>query len=199
MATDNSKEEKNTFANVLRVLDYLTGNNWKVSRALIYEHKKDKLLRPREDGLFHLADVKKYAANFLHRIDGSGGSDSDRIANEKAQAELDKTKEQLERLRWKRKMEAGAFVPREAFEQELAKRAAVFKSDGENFIRAGAEKIIALVGGDPAKAPALIEYQLDAEADRLNRYSGDKEFKVPAPIVAAAAAELQDTEDEEDE
>lgn len=201
MTKDSKQEEKNkqTFANVLAVFEYLKSSGWKIGKSLVYEHRKAGMLRRNKDGLFHLSDVEKYInIAQLENINGKTGL-LENIAEEKAQAELDKTKEQLEHLRLKNKLARGLFVPREAFEQELAKRAAVIKSDVENFIRGGAEKTIALVGGDPAKAPALIEHQLDAAADWLNRYAGDREFKVPAPAAAAAAAALQDDPDEEDE
>jgi hypothetical protein len=194
MAKDKNQSAKQeiTFSTVLAVVDYLKESKYKVAKSTVYNHKKEQELRPREDGLFYLSDVKKYAAHCLSRIDGSSGSDADRMAAEKAQVELDKEKEKLKQIQHKNKLLDGAYVPREAFEQELAKRAIVFKSDIENFIRAGAEFLIALVGGDPAKAPALIEHQLDAAADWLDRYAGDKEFKVPVPATMAADAALQD-------
>jgi hypothetical protein len=193
-------DHERTFPNLLAVIDYLKINNWKIGKSRAYEHQKEGKIKSQANGAYRLSDVEKYAATHLTRSDGKTASGSlEKFAEEKAQAELDKTKEQLEHLRLKNKLARGMFVPREAFEQELAKRAAVIKSDVENFIRGGAEKSIAIVGGDPAKAPALIEHQLDAAWDWLNRYAGEKEFKVPAPVAAAAAAALQDTEDAEDE
>jgi hypothetical protein len=193
-------DHERTFPNLLAVIDYLKINNWKIAKSRAYEHQKEGKIKPQANGTFRLSDVEKYAATHLKRSDGKTASGSlEKYAEEKARVELDKEKEKLKQIQHKNKMADGLFVPREAFEQELAKRAAVIKSDVENFIRGGAEKIIALVGGDPAKAPALIEHQLDASADWLNRYAGDKEFKVPAPVAAAAAAALQDDQDDEDD
>jgi len=190
-------DHERTFPNLLAVIDYLKINNWKIGKSRSYEHKKEGKIKQQANGTFRLSDVEKYAATHLKRSDGKTASGSlEKFAEEKAQAELDKTKEQLEHLRLKNKLARGMFVPREAFEQELAKRAAVIKSDGENFFRGGAEKTIAMVGGDPSRAPALIEYQLDAFADWLNRYAGDKEFKVPASMAMPAVLQ-EDPEDEE--
>lgn len=201
MTKDSKSEEKTqqTFANVLAVFEYLKKAGWKIGKSLVYEHRKAGMLRPSKDGLFHLSDVERYITIAqLENINNPTGK-LEKFAEEKARVELEREKEKLAYDKHKNKVAAGMFVPREAFEQELAKRAAVIKSDVENYIRGGAEKIIALVGGDPAKAPALIEHQLDAAAEWMSRYNDDKEFKVPAPVAAAAAAALQDDPDDEDE
>jgi len=193
------ESEPTSLDNVPAVVEYLTAAGWRIKKSAAYKHHKEGKLRPGDDGKYKISAVNKYAAVNLKRLDGKGKDFLERLTEEKARVELEKEKAKLEQIQHKNKMAAGLFVPREAFEQELAKRAAVLKSDVENFIRGGAEKTIALVAGDPAKAPALIEHQLDAAADWLNRYSGDKEFKVPAPAAAAAAATLQDDPDDEDE
>jgi hypothetical protein len=194
-------DNERTFPNLLAVVNYLKKNNWKIAKSRAYEHQNEGKINPATNGTYRLSQVEKYAATYLTKADGTTASNElEKYAAEKALVELEKEKEKLEELRRKRKLAAGAYVPREAFELELAKRASVCKSDIENFIRSGAEKTIALVGGDPAKAPVLIEYQLDAFAGWLDRYAGDKEFKVPAPAIAAAAAALQDDDkDMEDE
>ena len=193
-------DHERTFPNLLAVIDYLKLNKWKIAKSRAYEHQKEGKIKPQANGTYRLSDVEKYAATHLKLSSGKTAAGAlEKYAEEKARVELDREKEKLKQIQHKNKMADGLFVPREAFEQELAKRAAVIKSDVENFIRGGAEKTIALVGGDPAKAPALIEYQLDAAADWLNRYAGDKEFKVPAPAAAAAAAALQDDPEDEDE
>ena len=188
-------DNERTFPNLLAVIDYLKENNWKIGKSRVYEHQKENKIAPQANGTYRLSDVDKYASRYLKKGDGSSVSgDLKKYAEEKAQAELDKTKEQLEHLRWKNKVLSGQYVPREAFERELAKRLAIFKSDIENSIRAGAEKVIAIVSGDPAKAPALIEYQLDEAADWLDRYAADREFKVP---TSTAESILQDQDDDE--
>lgn len=193
-------DQERTFQNMLAVIDYLKINNWKIAKSRAYEHQKEGKIKPQANGTFRLSDVEKYAAVHLKRSNGrSAVSELEKYQEEKARVELEREKAKLEQIQYKNKLAAGAYVPREAFEQELAKRAAVFKSDVENFILGGAEKTIALVDGDPAKAPILIEYQRAAAADWLNRYDSDKKFKVPAPAAAAAAAALQDDPDDEDE
>lgn len=193
------QEQQETLPNILAVVDYLTAAGWRIKKSTAYKHHKEGKLRPEKDGTYKISVIGKYAVTFLKTLDGKAKDSLEKLNEEKARVELEKEKEKLKQIQHKNKLAAGAYVPREAFEQELAKRAAMFKSDIENFIRAGSEKIIALVCGDPAKAPALIEYQLDAAAEWMNRYAGDKEFKVPASAAAAMAAALQDDPDVDEE
>jgi len=192
--------EENTFRNLQGVTAYLRGQGWKVSKSTIYDHGRARKIKPRTDGLFHLSDVETYASAYLkQRIAPTMSQAIDNIQHRRNEAEARKIEAQAHHWEVKAQVAAGAFVPRDAFEHALAQRAAVLKADVENFIRGGAEKIITLVNGDPAKAPALIEHQLDAAADWLNRYAADREFKIPAAASADAAADLQDDPDDEDD
>ncbi len=188
-----------TFTNVLAVVDYLKAHDWKAGKSLVYIHKKEGKLRPQKDGLFHLKDVEKYAANFLHRTDGSSGSEIEKYQEEKARAELDKTKEQLEHLRIRNKVANGLYVPKDAFERELAQRAMIFKADAEAFCRMQSGMIISLVGGDKDMAPDLTEYMLGAIAGWLSRYATDREFIVPAAAPENILADPGDDIDRDDD
>jgi len=198
MTKNNKQENKKdiTFANILTVVDHLKKHDWKVGKSLAYLHKKEGKLRPQKDGLFHLKDVEKYAVTFLHRTDGSSGSEVDQYQVEKARAALDISKEQLENLRLKNKVAQGLYVPKDAFERELAQRAIIFKADLETFCRAKAPDVVAVVGGDKDRIPDLIEYLLSESAGWINRYAADREFIVPAPSVESVF-ENQDEEEEE--
>ena len=193
-------DDERTFPNLLAVIDYLQEKNWKIGKSRAYEHHKEGKIQPETNGTYRLSHVEKYAATHLKRADGKTASNElEKYATEKARIELENEKEKLEQIRHKNKLAAGAYVPREMFEQELAKRAAVFKSDIENYIRGGAEKIIALVEGNPMKTPALIEHQLDTAADWLNRYSRDKEIKPMEPAAVTRAQQDENLNEEEDE
>lgn len=183
------------FPNLLAVIKYLKDNNWKLSKSRAYQHHDEGKIKPQTNGTYRQSDVEKYAALHLKTADGKTVSKKLKdYQDRRNMAETRKMEAQAEHAEMKNEAAKGLYVPREAFEQELAKRATVFKSDVENFIRAGAEKIIATVGGDPAKAPALIEYQMDAAADWMNRYDSDKEFKVPTATIAAVMKD-EDSDD----
>jgi len=168
------------FDNILGVVDYLDLRGWKIKKSAAYKHSKEGKLRPREDGRYSQKDVDKYARTFLKPKDSSFLSGAiDAMQSKKLQAETDKLVAQAEHWSIKAKVAAGQYVPRDLFELELAKRAAVFKNDIESFIRAQALGIIHLVDGSADKAPDLIEYMLDQAEDWLDRYAEEKEFKVP--------------------
>lgn len=187
-----------TLCSVADVHKYLKKNNWKISKSQLYEHVEQKKLKRTDEGTFSVSSVDKYALKYLRRADGSKPSKVyAEIQERKYDADARQSIADAEFKEIKTKILKGEYVKKDAFEQELTKRAVVFKSDIENFIRGGAEKIIALVGGDPTKAPALIEYQMDAAADWMDRYASDKEFMVPAPASMAAAVK-DDTDDEDD-
>ncbi len=150
-------------------------------------------------GAFRIADVEKYATIFLKRLDGVKADLTDAIQQEKSRAEADKLKAQAEHWQIKTAVARGLYVEKDAFERELARRAAVFRSDIENFIRAQAVGIINLVAGDATKAPDLIEYMLAHAEDWLDRYAGEKEFTVPLPAATAMDTESEEGEEDDSE
>lgn len=180
------------FDNILAVVDHLSGRGWKIAKSSAYNHSKEGKLRPREDGKYYLKDVEKYARAFLRRVDQTATGMFDDLQERKLQAETDKLIAQAEHWQIKARAAAGQYVPRDLFELELAKRAAVFKNDIESFIRAQALGIIHLVGGSADKAPDLIEWMLDHAEEWLDRYAEEREFRVPEE-------DADTTDDETDE
>jgi len=185
MASDNAEANAGTidltFPNILAVVEYLKAGGWKIAKSMAYQHRNDGKIRPQEDGLFHIKDVVKYAKTFLRRLDGAKMDALDTIQQEKLRGEVDKLQAQAEHWQIRTKALAGAYVDKEAFERELAKRAAIFRNDMETFCRSQAADIIAASGGDPAKAPDLIQYLLERTEEFFARYSEEKEFRVPLP------------------
>lgn len=188
-----------TLPNILAVVDYLTRAGWKVAKSTCYNHKKSGLLRPENDGAFKISTVEKYATEHLTRIDGRPEDDSERLAEDKQRAETRKAKAQAEHWELKTKIAKGLFVPRDAFERELAQRAMIFKTDAEAFCRTQAAMIIGLVAGDKDKTPDLTEFMLGAVAGWLNRYSADREFTVPVASPDEIIVDVGDDIDPDDE
>lgn len=174
-------EENRTLQNALAVVDYLSAQGWKVRKSAIYNHKKEGKLRPQQDGSFRIADVERYAETYLKRKDGSESGKLDKLQQEKLVAEIEKTKAQARHWSMKAETFSGAYVPKELFEAELAKRAAVFRNDLETFARAEAGGIVSMAAGDAGKTPDVIEHILGRVEAFLARYAEEKEFKVPLP------------------
>lgn len=171
--------------NILSVVDYLKGlDRYKIAQPTVYRHRDQGKIRPQPDGSFLLRDVDRYASTFLKLKDGTGGLTArpPAVADDKAAAEARKVSAQAEHWEIKTKILKGEYIERSAFEAALARRAAVFKSDIENFIRSNSAEMIKLVAGDDLKAPDLIEFWLEASERFLGRYSDDARHELPAAV-----------------
>lgn len=174
--------EEMTFKNLLIVRSHLNKIGYKVSKSTLYEHTRKRKIKPRQDGLFYIGDVEQYAHDYLKQKNEPVKESSDIAQRRKNEAEARKLEAQADHWEMKSKIESGAYVERAAFELELTKRAMVFKNDLESFARSKAPEICNMVKGNDALIPALVEYLLDEFATFLDRYSEDREFKVPSPI-----------------
>lgn len=188
-----------SLAHTLAVADYLSVQGWKAGKSTIYKHQKEGKLRPQQDGTFRIADVEKYAAAFLKRLDGSQSGKLDQLQQDKLIAETRKSLAQAEHWEKKTQVFTGEFVPKDFFERELAKRASIFRSDLEGFARAEAFGIIHLVEGDAGKISDLISYLLEKIDAFLDRYTEEKEFTLPAPAAIIDETFMEEREEEDDE
>lgn len=185
-AQQAASDKPKSLKNILAVVEYLKSlERYKVSQAGVYRHRDNGKLRPHEDGSYLTKDVDRYAATFLKRKDGSGGlraTAAPAISDEKAAAEARKVSAQAEHWEIKTKILRGEYVERSAFDAALARRAAIFKSDIENFIRSTSAEMIKMVSGDDLKAPDLIEFWLEASERWLVRYSDDAKHDLPVAV-----------------
>ncbi len=191
-------EPEKTLPNILAVVKYLKEAGYRLEKSAAYKHRDEGKLRPRKDGKYYEADILKYAALFLRRLDGSRDDDTARFALSKAQAEMKKVVAQTAYVAFKTKILEGKYVEKGEFEHALALRASMLKSDIEAFIRGHAPKIVALVGGKAGKTPDLVDYMLEAAAKWMSRYAEDKEFAVPRITTPAAFAAREEKEEEEE-
>ena len=65
------------------------------------------------------------------------------------------------------------YVDKSIMETVLAQRAAIFKSDIENFIRSHASEMVHLAEGDDLKIPDVIAFWLEKSELWLGRYADD--------------------------
>jgi hypothetical protein len=173
-----------SFKNALEIEQYLTSapRNWKIKKSSLYNHIKARKLISEADGTFTLAEVERYAMANLRKADGSVPkaqiTEADKAAMDAANARCRRELAQASILENKLAALQGSLVPRDLFEQELAARASIFRSDGENFFRSQASAIVNIVSGDPAKVPDLIAFCLENYEQHLARYLQKEEFKV---------------------
>jgi hypothetical protein len=122
----------------------------------------------------------------------------DTMQEKRMAAETRKMEAQASMAEVKTRAIEGFYVERSAFEHALAFRAATFKNDLENWVRADASNIVRLCGGISEKTPDLVDYMLDQAQEFLARYAEDRPFPVPVP-VEALLNEGVDAEDEDEE
>ncbi len=195
--------DETTFQNLGGVLAYLKDHGYKVSKSSLYLHAgHGKIHSRKDDGLFHVRDVEKYAKIFLKQRGGVSQRlprVMESLQKERLAAETLKMKAQAEHWQTKTRALTGSFVPRELFEMELAKRATVMKNDLENFARSEAAAIISVVDGAPEKAADLISWLLDRIEAFLDRYAEEREIQVPAiPALQETNDDREDDEADED-
>lgn len=173
-------EEPEYFENLHAVVKYLEEKGYKIKKSQIYNHKTAGKIRPSRNGHYLLSDVEKYAVTHLRLADGTppAGKQLDKAQHDRAEAE---TREKIARARhWELKTGTleGKLVPREIFENELAARAAIFRTDGENFFHSQAPGMVHIVSGDATKIPDLLSFCLDALEQWISRYLQKEEFEV---------------------
>lgn len=190
--------QERTLPNLLAVVNYLSSQGWKIKKSTAYLHQKAGKIHPQADGSYRVADADKYASLFLQRTDGASSPGNDRLMEQKLQAEYEKLQAQAKHWRIRTAALEGHYVERDAFERELARRAAIFRNDLETFARSRAADVIALVSGDEGKVSDLIEYMLERLEEVLARYAEEREFTVPLPAPELSAP-LDEDDDEEDE
>lgn len=187
------------FPDLQTVLLFLHSQGYRISKSTLYRHKDARMIRPAKEGGYPLRNVLKYARLLKRNDEKTSTTKIDDLQERKIEAEAAKIEAQARHWTLKTEIAEGKYVEKAALERELAMRAAVFKSDQENFIHAQAGEIVQLVGGDPEKIPDLIEFMLDASATFLDRYAGDGTFTLPAMTQAMADDIGEDDEEEERE
>lgn len=189
--------DRRTIKNILAVVDHLSAQGWKVKKSAVYNHKKEGKLRPQADGSFRLADVERYAETFLKRQDGSASGNLDKFQEKKLAAETRKAEAQADLSEMKARAASGSWVPKTDHERDLARRAALFRTDLETFARSEASEIVDLVSGDAGKIPELVTWLLARFDGFLANYSAERAFVVP--LLQADSDAIDDSDDEDEE
>lgn len=188
--------------NLLAVVDWMKDHGWKVSKSKLYADAKVGKIASKDDGTYSIKSIQTYAGNYLRQkgVIGKREEALGDIASLKAQAEADKLRSQADMAAINLKIKQGRFVEKDYLDQELARRAALFKNDLITFCRTSAVEIISLVSGDPDRVPDLIDHMIETMESCLNRYAEDREFKVPdyLPDYEKPTKDNEGEDDDED-
>ena len=186
-----------SFPNLLEVSKYLTAQGWKLSKSTLYNHRTAGRIAPGQDGKFSREAVDQYALANLKRTDGAPSTpettELDRLQRESIEEELAHRRINRRRAELKLQSEEQLLIPRDAIEKERAARAAVLRSDYDNFCYTQAPAIVDVVAGDQAKTPDLIAYLLSAGELWFARYAEDREIILDPPSPSASPAATPST------
>jgi hypothetical protein len=193
-----------TLPNLLAVVDHLQRLGWKVKKSAAYKHRAEGKIRPTKTGSYLIVDVDRYAAAHLRKLDGTAPAPQlDDLQTKKAALETRHMEAKVTHQELKNEILLGKFVPKDLFERALAARAAVFKTDIENFARGQAPGIVAMVDGDLQKVPELVDFILAEGETWLARYSESQEFSISpedyARILASQTDDDVSRDDDDDE
>lgn len=169
---EQAEDQERTFANRLRVLEYLLDAGWQVGKSALYQHVKDRKLVPGPDGDFSMAAVKAYAKSYLKLRDGSRPGDAaERLQRAKLEAEIQRTQAQARRETLKTQLMEGQYITKAQHEQDLADRARVFRADLTNFFRRNIDDFLELVEGNKDMAAQALAWWEEQVEDWLDRYA----------------------------
>jgi hypothetical protein len=197
LSGENEAPSGPSLPNPTAIATYLHKCGYKVSKSAVYNHTKDGKLRPQADGSYAVADVDTYAKLYLPLLAGAP-SEMDGAQRAKLAEETRKTRAQAAHWEIKAAEAAGAVVPADWKEKDLAARAIVLRSDFSNWAHTECARMISLVNGDPELLPDLIAFTLAAGEMWFARYSGDREFTAELPAPGAAPAARDDDFEEEE-
>lgn len=164
---------------VAAVLGHLQESGRKVRKSKLYQDVKSGLLARRADGAFRRADVDAYAQTLP--LVAVPEKDSDRIkelAQRRQEATIRKIEEETERIRFRREVERGRYIPREDVELELAGRAVVLESGIRQAVEMHVLELVELVGGDPRRSQEFLERFETMLDGALNEYAATAEYEV---------------------
>jgi hypothetical protein len=186
-----------TFRNIMDVLYHLQAQGYKISKPKIYRDRDAHEINESPDGSYTMAEVLRYAAG-LKRL---GGRSASSVALEKMQE--DRLTQETRRIRnmanlseLKTKLLEGRYIPRESSEMELAARATQLKSEIMNFPYEMLPELCRRLSGDPTRLPDCMEFCRTWLAERLDRYSQRRRYKVKIDLSTLAADKLRDEADD---
>lgn len=172
------------FKNRKEVFEYLKAQGNKISKSKLYNDVSSGKLRIQKDGTIMMKDVQYYIQHPAANLSPAQAvfPEPDDFAKRKAEAETRKSEAQALLAEQKAGQLSGKLIEKDLFYGELAARASIFRSDLVNFFRARAPEMIAIVSGDPKKAPDLIDFCFNELEKALGNYAADKEFAVPDSV-----------------
>jgi hypothetical protein len=191
-----SNKNDSILPNLLAVATHLKRLGWKIGKSTIYNHKGR--IKKQKDGTYRTADVEKYAAANLERLDGEKADplEAERIRRSQAETESAVYDARMKKVRTE--AAEGKYIAKEIFEEELAVQAQAFRNAIQTYIHSQAEEITNLMGGDVSKIPDLIRVMLDRADEHFFKYADDWQTKGPLIVAVSKTKSKEEEEDDND-
>ena len=176
-----AKRQQKRLRSLRAVQHYLKTKGYNCTTQ-IYTHAKEGKLKSHSEGGYTVQAALSYAKAFLERLPEEKKKNlkplapaapmgPDKVTMAKRVAEAKKLAAQARLYERKAQIQEGEWVRADTLEKALAQRAAIFKSDIENFIRSNASEMCHIVEGDDMRIPDLISFWLERFEILLGRYA----------------------------
>lgn len=162
------------------VVRFLTSLGYKRSTKQFSVDVSKGLVKQNERGLFTRRQVHQYVKRFIVKSGGGGEDDGtpEGYEAQKLRLQVEKLERENEEGAFKFAVLRGRYIPRNEMHLNLAARAAVLDAGVEQFMRAKASEMIAMVAGDQGKAPDFIDVFVAGWKNLLDSYANGAELEV---------------------
>lgn len=177
---EEQDKEPETFPNKFAAWEWLTANGWKIGKSQFYNHCKDGLMRPEQDGTYSLRRLKKYAKLHVRRAETGllQRDELEKLQERKLKGEVELLEIKKAREEYDLDVRQGKYIAREDVELELAGRAVALLSGLKSLVQTSAVDWIRLVSGDTAQASALIAAITRDVEECLSQYASTAQWEI---------------------
>jgi hypothetical protein len=167
------------FAKRKDALEYLKKQGFKIGKSKFYGDCKKGRCKLQDDGKILEKDLMRYVKSAclvrLSTLEDKGRSG---ISELRQQKELEKLEEDILAKRRRREVDEGNWIPRSAFELELAARAAIFEAGQRHMLHSRVGEWCSLLKGDPSAIPLVLEDMEKSLNRQLTDYADLRRFQV---------------------
>jgi hypothetical protein len=174
-------EDDDIFSTRLEAWQYLQDSGWQIGRSQFYQHcKEGRLLRDRSSGKYTQVAVDKYAHLHCRRLETGEkvNNTRSRMADEKAETELEREKVRLERERHDLAVRRSEYVARDEVELMIVGRAVAMLAHLKAMVQMSVPDWIELVEGKQERGRELIDAIHIGIEEHLAVFARDIEFEV---------------------
>jgi len=175
----NSNEipDKPRLKSIPEVLNYLTGQGFKIGRRTLYLHKQQGILREQIGGGFTIKAVDDYARRNLDRPGIEAPAVNNFLNDDKSRL----LKAQCDKIEFDNELKRGSYILKSEVEQQGAASVSFLKNDLSNFGPYITERLVELIseyirstGTDPGEfnLMRLLPEMLDEYDSRLDKWLG---------------------------